>query len=357
LEGDPKGRPISMDEKNLSSLFGSLNRISASTINQARARQGAGGGGGSMQVEGNMDANKLIALNPYLGENVTSFSKGGQLTPSEYKKVQNLGRHGDTQLAHINPQEAAMLKAMGGSGTINPYTGLPEHFKILRAFRDAVMGGAKTVREVTDPIVEDIAEPFFDTAGELMDPIADVAHKGVSAVGDLTKNVMDTGVNALIKGVKTLGYDVLMPAFEAIVNPIDDILSDVLGHGGGSQQNPYVVDPMKVKRAPMKKTEEAPQPSGVKLKGADVLSNIKKSSDPAGLVEGDWVGEKENPYVTPNVEEELDYAAKGMKMPNYNKGGYFSQRANEAIALNQLSGLVSKANKGMKRRYTNGGRF
>jgi hypothetical protein len=36
------------------------------------------------------------------------------------------GRGGDTMIAHINPQEAAMLKARGGSGTINPKTGLPE---------------------------------------------------------------------------------------------------------------------------------------------------------------------------------------------------------------------------------------
>jgi hypothetical protein len=37
------------------------------------------------------------------------------------------GRGGDTILAHINPQEAALLKSLGGSGTINPNTGLPEY--------------------------------------------------------------------------------------------------------------------------------------------------------------------------------------------------------------------------------------
>ena len=37
------------------------------------------------------------------------------------------GRGGDTELAHVNPQEKAMLKAMGGSGTINPNTGLREY--------------------------------------------------------------------------------------------------------------------------------------------------------------------------------------------------------------------------------------
>jgi len=55
------------------------------------------------------------------------YNKGGKLTPKEMKKVQSLGRNGDTQLAHINPQEAQMLKQMGGSGTINPYTGLREY--------------------------------------------------------------------------------------------------------------------------------------------------------------------------------------------------------------------------------------
>jgi hypothetical protein len=36
------------------------------------------------------------------------------------------GRGNDTMLAHITPKEAALLKRRGGSGTINPDTGLPE---------------------------------------------------------------------------------------------------------------------------------------------------------------------------------------------------------------------------------------
>jgi len=42
------------------------------------------------------------------------------------QELSQYGRNGDTMIAHINPQEAEMLKAMGGSGTINPHTGLPE---------------------------------------------------------------------------------------------------------------------------------------------------------------------------------------------------------------------------------------
>lgn len=43
-------------------------------------------------------------------------------------KLQQYGRNGDTMLAHITPEEASLLKRLGGSGTINPKTGLPEYF-------------------------------------------------------------------------------------------------------------------------------------------------------------------------------------------------------------------------------------
>jgi hypothetical protein len=56
-----------------------------------------------------------------------TFAKGGIVSlKKEAKRVAAAGRNGDTILAHINPAEAAMLKRMGGSGTINPDTGLPQ---------------------------------------------------------------------------------------------------------------------------------------------------------------------------------------------------------------------------------------
>lgn len=48
--------------------------------------------------------------------------------PNQLKNIASLGRYGDTMLAHINPQEAALLKSMGGAGTVNPQTGLPEFY-------------------------------------------------------------------------------------------------------------------------------------------------------------------------------------------------------------------------------------
>ena len=46
----------------------------------------------------------------------------------KYKNLASKGRYGDTMLAHITPEEAALLKARGGAGTINPQTGLPEFY-------------------------------------------------------------------------------------------------------------------------------------------------------------------------------------------------------------------------------------
>jgi hypothetical protein len=61
------------------------------------------------------------------------------------KQAQDLaqyGRNGDTMLAHITPEEAALLKSVGGSGTINPDTGLPEYFlKSLIAPAVSLVGG------------------------------------------------------------------------------------------------------------------------------------------------------------------------------------------------------------------------
>jgi hypothetical protein len=42
------------------------------------------------------------------------------------ERVQDAGRNGDTVLAHITPEEAGILQLLGGSGAINPKTGLQE---------------------------------------------------------------------------------------------------------------------------------------------------------------------------------------------------------------------------------------
>lgn len=70
--------------------------------------------------------------------------------------LQSQGRNGDTMLAHINPEEAAMLKAMGGSGTINPATGLREY-----GFFSSIWSGIKgAVSSVVGAVKQVVASPI-----------------------------------------------------------------------------------------------------------------------------------------------------------------------------------------------------
>jgi len=82
------------------------------------------------------------------------------------------GRNGDTMVAHINPQEAQMLKAMGGSGTINPTTGLPEFgWNPIKSAVDVVKGVVQPVYNATFkniPGVDQALVGLDKTVGEVI---------------------------------------------------------------------------------------------------------------------------------------------------------------------------------------------
>jgi len=63
-----------------------------------------------------MEANKLI--------NDLSVAEKIELYNCLYEDLSGKGIDGDTELAHVNVEEMAVLRAMGGSGTINPHTNL-----------------------------------------------------------------------------------------------------------------------------------------------------------------------------------------------------------------------------------------
>jgi len=65
---------------------------------------------------------------------------------SAAQMLSSAGRYGDTMLAHINPDEAALLQALGGSGTINPETGLPEYFSLKKIGKKLKKGVAKIAK-------------------------------------------------------------------------------------------------------------------------------------------------------------------------------------------------------------------
>jgi len=76
-----------------------------------------------------------------------------------YKDIAAEGRMGDTQLAHINDYEAGLLKSVGGSGTINPATGLVEY-----GGGKGGGGGSPAPQESTSysTNLPEYAQPFFE---------------------------------------------------------------------------------------------------------------------------------------------------------------------------------------------------
>jgi hypothetical protein len=85
------------------------------------------------------------------------FARGG--LASAAKHLASRGRGGDTMLAHINPREAEVLRRMGGTGTINPMTGLPE-FK-GKAFKSI----GKVFKSVAKAVIPVAATAFFGPVG------------------------------------------------------------------------------------------------------------------------------------------------------------------------------------------------
>lgn len=150
------------------------------------------------------------------------FAKGGLVAMA--KKVSAAGRHGDTMLAHITPREAAMLKAMGGAGTINPATGLVE----FKSFWSKVGNFLKQAAPVILPIALSFVAPGLGTAigGAL----------GVSAAaGSAIVGAVGSGVGGLIAGQKP-GQALLSAALGGIggyaLSSMGGV-SGILGMGGG----------------------------------------------------------------------------------------------------------------------------
>lgn len=115
------------------------------------------------------------------------------------RAMASMGRQGDTMLAHITPQEAMMLKRMGGSGSINPYTGLPEFF---------LKGLFKGVKKAINGVVKGVKKFAKSTVGRIVTTIALGAFLGPMAAGFLG-GVGPAAQFALSAGIGTFGSSLL----------------------------------------------------------------------------------------------------------------------------------------------------
>ena len=112
---------------------------------------------------------KLMAPSPM------GFAYGGEVKPNPIaSSLGYMGRYGDTMVAHITPSEARMLRRSGGSGTINPMTGLPEFFvkKLGKAIGSAFKSVGKAVTNVVKGVGNAVKKFASSTVGRIVTGIA-----------------------------------------------------------------------------------------------------------------------------------------------------------------------------------------
>lgn len=93
-----------------------------------------------------------------------NFARGGIAEAA--RSMQAAGRGNDSILAHINPQEAALLKALGGGATVNPVTRLPE-FGFFDDLFDFVSDTFSSVGKVVFDAVDTVVDAVVDTVKEV----------------------------------------------------------------------------------------------------------------------------------------------------------------------------------------------
>jgi len=95
-----------------------------------------------------------------------------------YTDIASKGINGDTELAHVNKREAAVLKAMGGSGTVNEVTGLRQYEDWFGGDDDPPpqqQTGTTTVRNISD--LPDYFKPYAEKLLATAESVYDQPYK------------------------------------------------------------------------------------------------------------------------------------------------------------------------------------
>jgi hypothetical protein len=146
-----------------------------------------------------------------------TLAKGGIADAA--RMVASRGRYGDTMLAHINKKEAALLKKHGGSGAINPDTGLPEYWglgSITRAVTGAVKSVTGAVKSVVNGVVNTVKSVVNSPIGRVLATAALATFLGPGAFGVVGMNLgAGAALGLASAGVSLLGGANLKEALTA----------------------------------------------------------------------------------------------------------------------------------------------
>ena len=158
-----------------------------------------------------------------------------------YNDIAGKGTCGDTELAHINKDEALLLKLAGGSGTINEHTGLKQYGKGGGGSAPApapAPGPSKTTtiqREA--PEIEARKLALYDEAIDLASvpiPVPEFQVAGASPLQqqqfEMARSLSGTGQQAFVEGIASvLGTQQLAlqgPDIMRFMNPYQSYVTD-----------------------------------------------------------------------------------------------------------------------------------
>jgi hypothetical protein len=161
-----------------------------------------------------------------------------------YKDISSKGIKGDTELAHINEFEKKLLIMHGGSGTINPETGLRQYF--------GGGGGGSTQPDTTTQYVRE-APGIEERKLGLMDIASSLAQKplnlpaiqvqglgGLEQQGLAASGITGVGQPTVQQGIASIGNAALDPTsaqFQNYFNPYQSFITDEINRQAQMQQN------------------------------------------------------------------------------------------------------------------------
>jgi hypothetical protein len=135
------------------------------------------------------------------------MARGGIMSLSPVAtELAKMGRGGDRMIAHVTPAEARMLRRRGGSGTINPATGLPEYKKWYKKVAETVTkpikSAAKAVKSAVKSVGNVVKKIAASPLGRIALTAAAIYFMGgaglnlASGTLGITNAALATGVNA-----------------------------------------------------------------------------------------------------------------------------------------------------------------
>jgi len=166
-----------------------------------------------------------------------------------YQEISGKGIQGDTELAHINAEEAQLLKLHGGAGTVNEETGLKQYFggggSSGGGGQPANTTQMQTVREAPEIEARKIA--LYDQAASLasqpisLPAIQVAAPSALQQQGFTQAGTTGVGQQAVGQGITSLqaglGSAFAGPNISQFFNPYQSYVTDEINRQAAQAQN------------------------------------------------------------------------------------------------------------------------